>query len=263
VIHSSWRKPPLVRSAPLRWAIATAGAAYLVVAVATLHIDLSRVAAGLERARGLFSSFLTPNLAARWPEVRAGLLESLAIGVVATLAGVLASLPLALGAARNLAPTPFYVACRTVLAIARAFHEVIVAIVLVAMFGFGPFAGALTLSFATVGFVGKLLAEEIESSDLAQLEAIRSTGATWAQTVVYAVQPQVAPRLLGLALYRLDINFRESAVIGIVGAGGIGVTLMTAMSRYEYDVAGGVLMLIIGVVLLVEYASAVLRRRLL
>ena len=73
----------------------------------------------------------------------------------------------------------------------------------------------------------------------------------------------MAPRLLGLALYRLDINFRESAVIGIVGAGGIGVTLMTAMSRYEYDVAGGVLMLIIGVVLLVEYASAVLRRRLL
>jgi phosphonate transport system permease protein len=236
---------------------------YLLVATATLPLDAARLAAGLERASGLFSSFLTPNLSARWPEVRAGLLESLAITVVATLVGVLASLPLALGAARNLAPTPVYVVCRALLAGSRAFHEVIVAILLVAMFGFGPFAGALTLAFGTVGFVGKLLAEEIEGADAAQLEAIRSTGASWPQLIVYAVEPQVAPRLLGLTLYRLDINFRESAVIGIVGAGGIGVTLMTAMSRYEYDVAGGVLLLIIGVVLAVEYTSGLLRRRLL
>ena len=237
--------------------------AYLAAAALTVPVDLARVAAGWERARGLFSSFLSPNLSARWPEVRAGLLESLAITAVATLAGVVAALPLALGAARNLAPTPIFVVCRAVLAASRAFHEVIVAILLVAMFGFGPFAGALTLAFATVGFVGKLLAEEIEGADAAQLDAIRSTGASWAQTVAYAVQPQVAPRLLGLSLYRLDINFRESAVIGIVGAGGIGVTLMTAMSRYEYDVAGGVLLLIVGVVLAVEYTSGVLRRRLL
>jgi phosphonate transport system permease protein len=191
------------------------------------------------------------------------MLESLAITVVATQAGVTLSIPVSLGAARNLAPAPVYVVSRAVLAAARAFHEVIVAILLVAMFGFGPFAGALTLAFATVGFLGKLLAEDIEGADAAQLDAIRSTGASWAQTVVYAVQPQVLPRLLGLTLYRLDINFRESAVIGIVGAGGIGVTLMTAMSRYEYDVAGGVLVLIIAVVLAVEYTSGVLRRRLL
>jgi phosphonate transport system permease protein len=236
---------------------------YLGAAAFTIPVDVARAAAGWERARGLFSGFLTPNLSARWGEVRAGLLESLAITVLATLAGVVASIPLALGAARNLAPAPVYVACRAVLATARAFHEVIVAILLVAMFGFGPFAGTLTLAFATVGFIGKLLAEEIEGTERAQLDAIRSTGASWGQTVVYAVQPQVAPRLLGLTLYRLDINFRESAVIGIVGAGGIGVTLMTAMSRYEYDVAGGVLLLIVAVVLAVEYASGWLRRRLL
>jgi phosphonate transport system permease protein len=252
-----------VPSAPLRWAIVLAVLAYLAAAVVTVPIEVARVVAGWERARGLFSSFLTPNLAARWGEVRAGLLESLAITVVSTLSGVTLSIPIALGAARNLAPTPVYVVCRAVLAASRAFHEVIVAILLVAMFGFGPFAGALTLAFATVGFVGKLLAEEIEGTDAAQLDAIRSTGASWGQTVVYAVQPQLAPRLLGLTLYRLDINFRESAVIGIVGAGGIGVTLMTAMSRYEYDVAGGVLLLIIAVVLVVEYTSGLLRRRLL
>jgi phosphonate transport system permease protein len=248
---------------PLRWAIGVAALAYLAAAAVTIPVDPARVAAGWGRAQGLFASFLSPDLSARWSEVRAGLLESLAITIVATLAGVLASVPLALGAARNLAPAPAYVVCRAVLATARAFHEVIVAILLVAMVGFGPFAGALTLAFATVGFIGKLLAEEIEGADAAQMEAIRSTGASWAQTIVYAVQPQVVPRLLGLTLYRLDINFRESAVIGIVGAGGIGVTLMTAMSRYEYDVAGGVLLLIIGVVLTVEYTSGVLRRRLL
>ena len=247
----------------LRWTIAVAALAYLLVAALTLPVDFPRLVAGVDRARGLFSSFLTPDLSARWPEVRAGLLESLSITAVATLVGVLASLPLALGAAKNLAPTPIYLVCRAVLAGARAFHEIIVAILLVAMFGFGPLAGALTLAFATVGFVGKLLAEEIEGADRAQLDAIRATGASWAQLIVYAVQPQVAPRLLGLALYRLDINFRESAVIGIVGAGGIGVTLMTAMSRYEYDVAGGVLLIIIGVVLAVEYTSGLLRRRLL
>jgi phosphonate transport system permease protein len=78
----------------------------------------------------------------------------------------------------------------------------------------------------------------------------------------YAVQPQVMPRLLGLSLYRLDINFRESAVIGIVGAGGIGATLNTAMDRYDYDTAGAILIMIILIVMLAEYASSQLRKRL-
>lgn len=136
----------------------------------------------------------------------------------------------------------------------------IIAILLVAMFGFGPFAGFLTLAFATIGFLSKLLAEDIEACDRNQIEAIRATGAGWWQVVNYAVQPQVMPRLVGLSLYRLDINFRESAVIGIVGAGGIGATLNTAIDRYEYDSAGAILIIIIAIVLAVEYSSSHIRR---
>jgi phosphonate transport system permease protein len=100
-------------------------------------------------------------------------------------------------------------------------------------------------------------AEDIEE---AQAEAIRATGASWWQVIGYAVQPQVMPRLIGLSLYRLDINFRESAVIGIVGAGGIGATLNTAIDRYEYDSAGAILLIIILLVMIAEYGSSYLRK---
>jgi len=156
---------------------------------------------------------------------------------------------------------PLYLVCRSIIALSRTFQEVIIAIFFVAMFGFGPFAGFLTLSFATIGFLAKLLAEDIEDIDWRQVEAVRATGASWAQVVNYAVEPQVMPRLIGLSLYRLDINFRESAVIGIVGAGGIGATLNTAIDRYEYDSAGAILLLIILIVMAAEYGSSHIRGR--
>jgi phosphonate transport system permease protein len=174
--------------------------------------------------------------------------------------GCLVSIPIGLGAARNIAPLPIYVVCRSIIAISRAFQEIIIAILFVAMFGFGPFAGFLTLGFATVGFMAKLLAEDIEDIQETQAEAVRATGASWWQVINYGIQPQVMPRLIGLSLYRLDINFRESAVIGIVGAGGIGATLNTAMSRYDYDTAGAILIMIIAVVLVAEYVSSHLRK---
>ena len=94
-----------------------------------------------------------------------------------------------------------------------------------------------------------------------QLEAVRATGAGWLQMVSYAVQPQVMPRLIGLSLYRLDINFRESAIIGIVGAGGIGAALNTSFSRYEYDISAAILLVIIGIVLVAEHVSGAIRKR--
>ncbi|NCW02460.1 MAG: ABC transporter permease subunit, partial [Betaproteobacteria bacterium] len=114
---------------------------------------------------------------------------------------------------------------------------------------------------STIGFLGKLLAEDIEEADPRCIEAIRATGAGWWQVVVYAVWPQVLPRLVGLSVYRFDINFRESAVVGIVGAGGIGGTLNTAMDRYEYDSAAAMLIIIILIVLATEYSSGYIRRR--
>ena len=189
-----------------------------------------------------------------------GLIESLTMTVTSTIVGIILSVPFGIGAARNIAPAPVYAFCRAVIAVSRSLQEVIIAILLVAMFGFGPFAGFLTLSFATIGFLAKLLAEDIEDIDETQVEAIRATGAGWWQVLNYAVQPQVMPRLIGLSLYRLDINFRESAVIGIVGAGGIGATLNTAIDRYEFDTAGAILIVIILIVMLAEYSSSYVRK---
>ena len=256
-----WKRPPVLLTHPLwRKVILLGGLVYLVLAVQTVEVDWQRVYLGLERGWRFVQGFLVPDFTSRWNDIYAGLMESLTMTVTSTVAGILISVPIGIGAARNLAPAPVYLACRGIITVSRSFQEVIIAILLVAMFGFGPFAGFLTLAFATIGFLSKLLAEEIEDCDRSQIEAIRATGASWWQVVNYAVQPQVMPRLIGLSLYRLDINFRESAVIGIVGAGGIGATLNTAIDRYEYDSAGAVLIIIIAIVLVVEYSSSYIRR---
>jgi phosphonate transport system permease protein len=180
--------------------------------------------------------------------------------VVATVIGIAISIPVGIGAARNIAPAPVYYFCRAILAVTRSFQEVILAIFFVKLFGFGPFAGFVTLSFCTIGFYGKLLAEDIEDMDPAPAEAVRATGASWLQWINFGVQPQVFPRMIGLGLYRFDINFRESAVVGIVGGGGIGATLNTAFDRYEFDSAAAILLVIIAIVMAVEYSSGYLRR---
>ena len=182
------------------------------------------------------------------------------VGRISTVVGIALSIPIGLGAARNLAPKPVYYVCRAILAVSRSFQEIIIAIFCVKLLGFGPFAGFVTLSFATIGFYGKLLAEDIEDMDPVQAEAVRATGASWFQWLNYAVQPQVLPRMIGLGLYRLDINFRESAVVGIVGAGGIGATLTTAFDRYEFDSAAAILLVIIAIVMAVEYTSGYVRK---
>ncbi|MCL6607077.1 MAG: phosphonate ABC transporter, permease protein PhnE [Geminicoccaceae bacterium] len=256
----SWRRPPLIADPRLRWLVYGGGLVYLLLATSTVEVDWARVREGLGRGWLFVQSFFRPDFTSRGPDIFQGMIESLTMTVTATVAGILVSLPIGIGAARNLAPLPVYFLCRGIVAVSRALQEVIVAIFFVAMFGFGPFAGFLTLTFNTIGFLGKLLAEDIEDIDEAQAEAIRATGASWPQLVNWAVQPQVMPRLVGLSLYRLDINFRESAVIGIVGAGGIGATLETAMDRYEYDSAAAILLLIIGIVMLAEYSSSHLRK---
>ncbi len=226
-----------------------------------MDIDWLRVADGGPRAARFFSGFFPPDFISRWDAIFAGLLESLWMTVAATALGVLISIPVAVGGARNVAPAPVYYFCRAIMAVSRTFHEVLIAIFFVKLFGFGPFAGLITLTFATLGFYAKLLAEDIEAIDPAQAEAIQATGAGWLQWLDYAIRPQVRPRAIGLAVYRLDINFRESAVIGIVGAGGIGATLNTAFDRYEFDTAAAILLVIILIVMAAEYVSGLIRQR--
>lgn len=258
---TTWRRPPQIVT-ERRWRIALQLGIliYFVLAMGSVEVDWQRVSIGLERGQRFVMGFLQPDFSSRWNDIYRGLIESLTMTLTSTVIGVIISVPIGIGAARNLSPAWIYYVCRSIIAVSRALQEIIIAIFLVAMFGFGPFAGFLTLSFATIGFLAKLLADDIEEIDEAQAEAIQATGASWVQLVNYAVQPQVMPRLIGLSLYRLDINFRESAVIGIVGAGGIGATLNTAIDRYEYDSAGAILLIIIGFVMVAEYGSSYLRK---
>lgn len=255
-----WKRPPqLIRSRGWRIAFWVLALAYLIVGIGSVEINWARVAVGMERGARFVSGFLVPDFTTRWRDISQGLIESLTMTFTSTVVGVLISIPIGIGAARNIAPLWAVAFCRSLIAMSRSLQEIIVAILLVAFFGFGAFAGFLTLTFATIGFIGKLLADDIEECDPKQIEAIRATGASWWQLVHYAVQPQVMPRMIGLSVYRLDINFRESAVIGIVGAGGIGGTLDTALSRYEYSSAGAILLIIIAIVMVSEYASSQMR----
>lgn len=258
---TTWRRPPqIVTDRRWRIALSVAVVAYLVIGMGSVELNWARIVEGGERGLRFINGFLQPDFTSRWRDISNGLIESLTMTLTSTVVGVAISVPIGVGAARNIAPPWIYYICRSIIAVSRALQEVIIAIFLVAMFGFGPFAGFLTLSFATIGFIAKLLAEDIEDIDEAQAEAIRATGASWLQLVHYGVQPQVMPRLIGLSLYRLDINFRESAVIGIVGAGGIGATLNTAIDRYEYDSAGAILLIVIAIVMVAEYSSSYLRK---
>ncbi|WP_420327710.1 phosphonate ABC transporter, permease protein PhnE [Mameliella sp.] len=258
---TTWRRPPQILT-DRRWRIALQVGLliYLVLAFGSIDVNWQRVSEGLERGQRFVMGFLQPDFMSRWRDISQGLIESLTMTLTSSVVGVMISVPIGIGAARNLVPRPVYLVCRSIVAVSRSLQEVIVAIFLVAMFGFGPFAGFLTLTFATIGFIAKLLADDIEEIDETQAEAIRATGASWFQLLNYAIQPQVMPRLVGLSLYRLDINFRESAVIGIVGAGGIGATLNTAIDRYEYDSAGAILLIVIAIVMVAEYSSSYLRK---
>ncbi|MCL4766981.1 MAG: phosphonate ABC transporter, permease protein PhnE [Hyphomicrobiaceae bacterium] len=256
----TWRPPRLIESGWTRWAVAVGVLAYLALALGSIEVNWTRVVEGVARAGRLFAGFLTPDFTSRWGDIQAGMIESLTMTVTSTVAGIALSVPVALGAARNIAPLWLYAVCRAIIALARSFQEVIIAIFFVAMFGFGPLAGFLTLSLSTIGFLAKLLADDIEEIDPVQVEAVRATGAGFWQVIEYAVSSQVMPRLIGLSMYRVDINFRESAVVGIVGAGGIGATLNTALDRYEFDSAAAILLLIIAIVMLCEYASSFIRK---
>jgi len=256
-----WRPPALFGSRTRQWLALLGALLYLGWSLASLNINVNRMLAGFPRAIDILARMIPPDFS-RVELLATGMIESLQMALAATLAGVLFSVPLGIAAARNLAPRPIYLAARGLIVFGRTFHEVIIAIFFVKLFGFGPVAGLLTLAFSSVIFLGKMLAEDIENVRLGPIEAVRATGAGFAQVVVYSVVPQVLTRTVGVAIYRLDANVRHSTVIGIVGAGGIGQTLSASFSRYDFDFSAAILLSIIAVVALGEWFSDWARRKL-
>ncbi|RLQ88549.1 phosphonate ABC transporter, permease protein PhnE [Notoacmeibacter ruber] len=258
--RDTWKRPPFISNPVVRWTVYIVAIVYFGWVAATMPIDWQRVIDGFGRAGLIFGGAFPPSFE-RSGLLIDGFLESLKIAILATAGGVLLSIPIAFMAARNVAPLPIYYLGRFIIIVARSFHPVIVAIIFVKAVGFGPFAGVLTLIVYSIGFVAKMLAERIEEIDFGQVEAMRAAGVPYLSTVFYAIFPQIMPRQIGLTIYQLDSNLRASAVVGIVGAGGIGATLANAFGRYDYDFALAITIVIVAVILLSEGISGQIRKR--
>ena len=231
---------------------------YILYASAQMETSWERVLVGMENAGHFFSRLFPPNFS-RWELLVKGLLESLEIAVLSSALGIVLALPLGLCAARNLMPAWVSWPARAVIVMARSFHPVIVAILFVKAVGFGALAGILALTVASIGFIGKLFTEAIEEISLKQVEAVRATGSPFASVLAYGVLPQVFSRFIGFATYQLDSNLRNSTMVGIVGAGGIGGTLFAAFQRFDYDYVCAILISIITLIMIGEVLATGVR----
>ncbi|GAB3708085.1 phosphate/phosphonate ABC transporter permease [Halorubrum pallidum] len=258
----SWRRPTAFRRREIKWATYLGLVAFFLWSALGVGADPSRVAEGFGRGLTLLGDFFPPEATPRQAQrIVDKMVESVAMAMVSTVTGIAISVPVAFMAAENLSPKPLYYLNRGFISLSRALNAIIVAILVVKAVGLGPLAGVITITFKTVGFFAKLLAEDLEDIDMGSVDAVRAAGASPLQTLVYGVVPQIVPRFAGLSVYRWDINIRTSTIVGIVGAGGIGSVLLTAFNRYSYQYVTAILIAIIAVVLVAEGASALVRRR--
>ncbi len=223
--------------------------------------DAARLAEGIPAIGVLMGEMYPPNFASvqKWimPVV-----DTLAMSIAGTALAVILSVPLAFLAAENTAPNAtVYRGARVVLNTLRAIPELIMGIVFVAAVGFGALPGVLALGLHSVGMVGKFFAESIEHAHPAPVEAARAAGGTPIQVVTHGVLPQVLPQFMDVAMYRWEYNFRASTVMGMVGAGGIGLELMGSLRIMQYNEVLAILLVILGMVTLVDALSGLLRRK--
>ena len=187
--------------------------------------------------------------------------ETINIATVGTVISIVIAVPVAYCAARNTTPSVALVrpVALFVIVASRSINSLIWALMLVTIIGPGVLAGVFAIGLRSIGFVAKLLYEAIEEIDESQVEAVRSTGASGAQVTAYGVVPQVMPAFAGISVFRWDINIRESTVLGLVGAGGIGLPLNAAITTLSWTQVSLILLVIIGTVIVSEWVSAKVR----
>lgn len=193
------------------------------------------------------------------------LIETINIAAVSTLLGAIGGLILSLLSTRGLAPWPRAIPLfRRIADIQRALPEIVIALVLIYVLGGGPVPAMIAIAIHTAGALGKLFSEVAENADLKPVEGLQSVGANWAQRMALAVIPQVAPNYLSYALMRFEINIRASAILGFVGAGGIGFELRNAMTwgQGRFDMAAAIFVLLFAAIVLFDQLSSLLRQRL-
>jgi phosphonate transport system permease protein len=191
----------------------------------------------------------------------APLWDTLNIATLGTLIGTLIAIPIAFLAARNTTPSALIARplALFIIVASRSINSLIWALLLVAIIGPGLLAGIIAIALRSIGFVGKLLYEAIEEIDETQVEAVRATGASGSQVIDYAIVPQVLPAFAGITVFRWDINIRESTILGLVGAGGIGLQLQSSLARLAWSEITVIFVVILATVVVSEWVSAKVR----
>lgn len=205
------------------------------------------------------SEFFPPNFA-QWRLYVTEMLVTLQIALWGTALAVVTAVPLALLASSNIAPWWVNQPVRRLLDAFRAINEMVFAMLFVVAVGLGPFAGVLALWIHTAGTLAKLFSEAVEAIDPQPVEGIRSTGASALHEIVYGVIPQVMPLWISYALYRFEANVRSASVVGMVGAGGIGVVLWEIIRGFQYAETAAVMLIIIVTVSAIDLVSARIRK---
>jgi phosphonate transport system permease protein len=244
-------------------------AIYLGLAVLTvysffhLNMPLERLPDGLREMGSMIAFRMFPPELTYAPSLVTPFLETFAMAFVGTMFGIVLAVPLAWLASANMTPSLYiaYPLARAILIVTRSVHEVIWALVLVALFGFGPLAGMIVLTLHFIGFAGKLLAENIEVADMRPVESIRAAGGNRLKQMVLGVYPQVRPVWIGIFVYGWDIVLRASFILGMVGAGGVGAQLRGSIESLRYDRVGMILIIIFIIVAAGEILSMKIRKR--
>ncbi len=245
----------------VRWAGFGFGAiALLYYSAIVSEIDLVELAEGGSTMSEYISRYFPPDFS-NWSFYLEDIIETIGMGIWGTLLAVIVAVPLSILASANLCPIWVVQPTRRLLDAMRAINEIVFALVFVVAVGLGPFAGVLAIFVHTAGILGKLFSEAIENIEVGPIEGVRATGASKFQEILFGVIPQVVPLWISYILYRFESNVRSATVLGIVGAGGIGVSLYQSFRSFDYTKVCAILIILILVVGVIDAASAWLRRR--
>lgn len=210
---------------------------------------------------GEFLSRLFPPDFSKLGTITALLIETIQMAIVGTVLGAVLSLLVAFAAASNIAPRWLYYPARWVMNIIRSVPDLVFALMFVSAVGLGPFAGILAMTLGSLGSIGKIFAEAMESVDRGPITAMEAVGASKRQVIQYGILPQAAPLLTSYTLLLFEGNVRGATILGLVGAGGIGLELTTAMRMYNYGHLSAIIICIIVLVTVIDQGSALIRRK--
>lgn len=226
----------------------------------TTDVELPRLLSSGPRIAGFLARMFPPNPTVL-PEILRGSAETLRIAILGTLGAVVLSVPLGILASDTMAPPAIHRSVRALLALIRAIPLILVAMLMVGAVGLGPLPGIIAVAFHATGMLAKFYAEAIDGVSREPIAALESAGASPLLRLRHAIWPQMAPVVARDTIFRFELNLRESLILGIVGAGGIGFYIQTYVRSFQYDKAASVTLAVIVMVIAIEAVNIALRRR--